>query len=192
MSQTTVSAGGQAIGVAGQKADSGDCDVVSGFNMESSAQIPFGFGLRNATASGADAYLLPTGFSNVIAIDGLSVFSYNHVRAGAADAAGAFGGDLGASGLLPKASLQVARKGRFLVPVEAAVSVNDRAWCRGIGTGAFTPGIWRGAALNAAGPLGASYHIDCTRQAVFRTASYTAADGTTLVAVLEVDFTSRP
>lgn len=185
--QTSVSAGGQAIGVAGQIADSGPHDIVSGFSKESSSQVPFGFGLRVQAGSNGDAYLLPTGFSNVGGnIAGLSVFDLNHAKAGVADSQGVYSGDLGASGLLPNASLQVGRKGRYLVPVEANVLPGDRAWCRGIGTGALTPGIWAGSGY------GASYHIDCTAQAVFRSTTYTALDGVTKVAIMECDFTSKP
>lgn len=188
MSQTTVSAGGQSIGVAGQVADSGEGqDIVSGFNMESSAQIPFGFGLRVQPGSNGDGFLLPTGFSTVGGdVAGISIFSFNHQKVGPADSAGIFAGDMGASGLLPKAGLQVMRKGRALVPVQDTVRAGDRPFCMGIGTGALTAGLWAGSGY------GASYHIDCTRQGVFRSASYTAADGSTKVAVLEVDFTAKP
>lgn len=187
MSQTTVNAGGMSIGVPGQIVDSGPHDIVSGFN-DASAQMPFGYGLRDSTA--AKLYLLPTGFSGVHPIVGINVHSLDHVKAGAADAAGNFAGDLGASGLLENAQLQVGRKGRYLVPVEAAPTVGDGAWCRGVPTGSLTAGSWRGAARGAAGPLGASYHVDCSKQAVFRSGSFTAADGSTLVAILEVDFSN--
>lgn len=188
MSQTTVSAGGQSIGVAGQLADSQDGrDIVSGFNKESTSQIPFGAGVRVQPGSNGDGFLLPTGFSNVGGdVAGINVFSYNHFRQGAADPAGNFAGDLGGSGLLPNAGLQVLREGRVLVPVQANVLAGDRAYCVGIGTGTIFPGLWAGSGY------GGSYHIDCTRQGVFRSGTYTAADGTTKVAVLEVDFTNKP
>lgn len=188
MSQTTVSAGGQSIGIAGQLADTGEGqDIVSGFNKETTAQIPFGFGLRVQPGSNGDAFLLPTGFSTVAGdVAGLSVFSFNHARAGVADSGGAFAGDMGGSGLLPNAGLQVLRKGRAYVPVQANVLAGDRAFCVGIATGSLTAGLWAGSGY------GASYHIDCTRQGVFRSGTYTAADGTTKVAILEVDFTNKP
>lgn len=188
MSQTTVSASGQAVGIAGQLADTSDVqDIESGFNKEASNQMPFGFGLRVQPGSNGDAYLLPTGFSNVGGdVAGVNVFGYNHQRVGAADSAGNFAGDLGGSGLLPNASLQVLRKGRIYAPVQAAVKAGDRPFCVGIPTGTVAAGLWAGSGY------GGSYHIDCTRQGVFRSSSYTAADGTTLVAVLEVDFTNKP
>jgi hypothetical protein len=188
MSQTSVPAAGQPIGFAGQLADNSDSDIVSGVN-EDTAQMPFGFGVRQASSGTSAAYerfySLPTGFSTVYPIQGVVLHGYDHAPAGAADSAGRYAGDLGASGLLQNSSFDLLRKGRVLVPVEQAVRVNDRAWCRGIATGALSVGMWVGT------DLGASYHVDCTRQAVFRSASYTAADGTTLVAVLECDFTNR-
>lgn len=185
MSQTTVNSGGQAIGVAGQVADSSDAtDIVSGFNKEATAQIPFGYGVRN-NGNSADGYLLATGFSTVVDVNGLSVFNLAHNRAGTVDSAGNFSGDMGGSGLLPNSSLQIARKGRYLVPLQDTVRVNDRAFCVGIATGTITPGLWAGSGY------GMSYHIDCTSKAVFRSGTFTAADGTTKVAVLEVDFTNK-
>lgn len=184
MSQTSVSAGGQSIGVAGQCADSAPRDIVSGFSQETTNQIPFGFGLR--AGSTQDGYLLPTGSSGGPEIEGISVFDFNHNRAGAVDSAGNYSGDIGASGLLAKSSLQVARKGRFIVPVAYTVQRGDRAFCYGVGTGTFTPGLWAGTGVG-----GASYVIDCTSKGQFRSGTYTAADGTTKVAVLEVDFTTK-
>lgn len=190
MSQSSINAGGQVIGVPGQLIDSGPHDIVTGFNEETT-QMPFGYGLRQGTS--ADYYKLATGMSSSSqkAIVGVNAFSLDHSRAGAVDSAGHYAGDLGASGLLQYANLQVVRRGRVLVPVEAAVSVEDRAWCRGVATGNLSPGVWRGVAAGAADPLGGSYHVNCTNQAVFRTASFTGPDGSTLVAVLECDFTNK-
>jgi hypothetical protein len=198
MSQTTVSAGGQAIGLAGQVADSAEGrDIVSGFNKEATNQIGFGLGVRVQPGSNGDGFLLASGFSGGspgMEVAGINVFSYNHMKQGAADPAGNFAGDLGGSGLLPNAGMQVGREGRFIVPVEIAVVAGDRAWCRGIATGtsssANIQGIWAGTGYNAAG-TGSSYMIDCTRQGVFRSGTYTAADGVTKVAILETDFTNR-
>lgn len=188
MSQTTINAGGMSIGVAGQVYDTGPHDIVSGFNEEA-AQMPFGHGVRDGSSAGF--YKLATGFSGVYPVVGINVQGWNHMPAVTLNN-GQVIGDQGASGLLQNASLQVGRKGRFLVPVEAAPAVGDGAWCRGVATGNLGVGLWRGTTRGAAGPLGASYHVDCSKQAVFRTAAFTAADGTTLVAVLEVDFTNGP
>jgi hypothetical protein len=194
MSQTVVSAGGQAIGVAGQLADSNQADAVSGFNKEATAQIPFGFGVRVQPGSNGDGFLLPTGFSSIgvgFDVAGVNIFNFNHAKAGTADSVGNFSGDVGGSGLLPNAGMQILRDGRVLVPVETAVVAGDRPYCRGIATGAFTAGIWSGTGYNAAGAQ-PSYHIDVTRQGVFRSGTYTAADGVTKVAILECDFTNKP
>lgn len=190
MSQTTVSSSGQSIAVAGQLADSEDSyDIVSGFNGEAVSQIPFGFGLRvdpSANPSG-DRFLLPTGFSTLGGdIAGINVFNFNHMKITGPDSAGTYAGDLGPTGLMPKAGMQVIREGRIFVPVQDNVRPGDRAYCVGIATGGVAAGLWAGSGY------GASYHIDCTRQGVFRTGTYTAADGVTKVAILEVDFTNKP
>jgi hypothetical protein len=188
MSQATMLAAGMAIGAPGQLYDSGPMDALSGFN-EDTTQMPFGYGIRFGT--GRDRYVLATGFSTVVPIQGVNLRDMNHARAGSVDSGGAYQGDMGGSGLLQYAGLQVLRKGRVLLPVEAAPSIGDRLWCRGVATGTLTRGSWRGAAPGAA-PLSASYHVDCARQGVFITTSSTSVDGTTLVAVAEVDFTSLP
>lgn len=192
MSQTTVLAGGQPIGVAGQLADTSTVqDIVSGFNGEASSQIPFGYGVRVDPSSTGDRWLLATGYSGSAPgvlpdVAGAVIYTLTHSRAGNADPNGFFSGDMGGSGLLAKSSMEILRRGRILVPVEAAVLPGDRPYCRGIPTGSLTAGIWAGSGY------GQSYHIDCTKMGVFRSASYTAADGVTKVAVLDVDFTSKP
>lgn len=183
MSQTTVNAAGMPAAIQGQLADSGPHDIVSAYSQEATAQIPFGVGLMKGSV--AQAALLPSGVSGTMEIYGLNVYA-PRMRAGAADAAGNFVGDLGASGLLPKAPIELGRAGRFWVPVEAAVRDGDRAYCRVTATGALNPGSWAGT------NYGGSYVRDCTAQGVFRSATVTAADGSTLVAILECDFTNKP
>jgi len=186
MSQTTVSSSGQTIGLPGQVADSMDTnDIVSGFNSEASNQLPWGYGLMRGPA-GQNSFVLPSGASGTMEVSGLNVFSAAHQRAGNADPNGNFSGDMGASGLLPKASLQVGIRGRFIVPVENTVQPGDRAFCRVVATGALTNGIWSGT------NMGGSYVRDCTQQGIFRSSTYTAYDGTTKVAVLEWDAVNKP
>ncbi len=186
MSQTTILPGGQTIGFAGMIADSyPNPDITSGFNMDTQ-QIPFGFGLMHQPGAADErAYVLPTGPTGSVVIDGLSVFDMCHSRGGSVDSYGNYSGDMGASGLLPKAGLQVGRKGRFLVPVESAVVVDDRPFCRIVPTGALSQGSWGGTGI-------AGFMKDCTNQGVFRSATYTAADGVTKVAILECNFTAKP
>lgn len=192
MSQTSITAGGQRVGDPGDPADAGPKDVLSGFQADA-AQMPFGFGVAVNTNAG-DLYSLPTGMSNAYPVAGVLARRANYQpRIDLPN--GQTVGDLGASGLHRYAPLNVVVKGRMLVPVEAAVTRGQRAWCRGVATGSQTQGSWRGAAVGAvplggSQALGASYFLDCTKQAVFRSASYTAADGSTLVAVLECDFTT--
>lgn len=183
MSQTSVLAGGQPFGIGGQIADSGDADIVSGFSLEPSDQMPFGFGVMQKPGD-ADGYLLPTGNSGTMEVIGVNVFSHDHVRSGT-DGAGNQTGDLGSTGLLPNASLQVMRKGRVVVPVAHTVQPNDRAFCYRVATGSFLRGLWVGS------DMGGSYVRDCSSQGVFRSTAFTATDGTTRVAILEVDFTNK-
>jgi len=190
MSQTTISAGGQSIGDAGDIADSSPKDVVSGFN-QNTTELPFGYGLRDGTAR--DFYGIATGFSTTVPVTGILLRRANYqpkITLPNLQTVGDFGG----SGLVQYAPLNVMRKGRVLVPVEGAVTFGARAWCRGIATGTSalgTPGIWSATSYSVAGnDTTPSYHVNTTRQAVFRSGSFTAADGSTQVAVLEVDFTN--
>jgi hypothetical protein len=188
MSQTVINAGGQAIGDAGDAADSNTKQVVSGFNQDA-VQMPFGYGVRDGTAQGF--YKLATGFSGVAPVTGVLLRRANY-QPQITLPNGQTVGDLGASGLLQNAPLNIMRSGRVLVPVEAAVANGLRAWCRGVATGSLTAGSWLAGVLGGSGPatVGPSYCVDTSKQAVFRSASFTAADGTTLVAVLECDFTN--
>lgn len=188
--QTSVTAGGFAAAVAGQIAEGIDPSVKSGFN-EGTSEVPFGFGLRDGTTN-ERGYLLPTGFSGVYPVVGVAAYGLNHVPRGVADSNGNYAGDLGGSGLIQYAQLDVLRRGSIWLPVEATVTKGQRGWCRGIGTGAQTPGSWMGAAPGAAGPLGASYHVDASKQVQFRTGVYTAADGSTSVAIADCDFVNSP
>lgn len=182
--QTSISAGGQSIGVAGQIADSGPHDIVSGFNKDT-AQIPFGYGVMGKVGDDERAYCLPTGPSGTMEVVGLNVFDLNHSRLGSVDAATGYAGDV-ASGIVAMGDMQVGRKGRYLVPVENTVQKNDRLYCRVVATGNLTQGSFHGT------NLGGSYMRDCTAQGIFRSGTYTAADGVTKVAIVEVDFTAKP
>lgn len=182
MSQTSVSSTGQAVGVAGQLFDNAEVvDVVSGFSEEASAQIPFGVGLKQGAAD--QGVLNMAGSTDVVA--GISVFGYNHMPANAAGTIG----DLGTTGLLPKAGLQVLRKGRILALLDAgvaSVAVGDRAYVRYSANGGNTVlGAWSNA-------TDAGHNTDMTKVGVFVSSMSTAADGTSKLAVLEVDFTNKP
>lgn len=185
MSQTFILPGGQAIGLAGMIADSCENrDIVSGFNMDTQ-QIPFGVGvMRQPGGVDERCYVLPTGPSGSVQIDGLTVFDLNHNRAGTADAYGRYSGDMGASGLLPNSSMQVARRGRYFVPVESPVQVDDRPFIRTVPTGTLSQGMFAGTGISG-------FNKDCTAQGVFRSKTFTAADNTTQIAIVEVDFVNK-
>ena len=185
MSQTTVLPNGMAVALPGQLADTGPHDVVTGFSGETVLQIPWGYGLRKAFSGDPQMHILPTGASGTFEIVGINAFRNNAMKGGAQLADGSFPGEVGASGLLPKAMLDVLRAGRAYVPVEADVRDGDRAFCRAGAQGASGgAGIWLGT--------GVSGTVDCRRQAVFRSNTILSADGTTRVALLEFDFTNFP
>lgn len=193
MSQTSINAGGNRVGDPGDSADAGPKDVLSGFNADAT-QMPFGVGVA-VNANSGDFYSLPTGYSNAYPVSGVFLRRANY-QPRLTLANGQVIGNLGPSGVHQYAPLNVMVKGRILVPVEAAVTRDQRAWCRGVATGTAVTsaqkGTWRGAAAGSAPAAGtmSGYFLDCSRQAVFRSGSFTAADGTTLVAVLECDFTT--
>lgn len=187
--QTTVPAGGMAMAIAGQLGDASDPSVKSGFN-EGSVQIPFGYALRDGPTN-ERGFLLPTGFSGVLPIAGVNLHGLQHAPAGVADGDGNFQGDIGGSGLLQYAPMDVLRRGQAWLPVENVVTKGMRGWARGIATGTLGVGVWAGAAVGSQ-PLGASYHVDASKQVKFVTGVYTAADGSTQIALAECDFVNAP
>lgn len=187
--QTSINPAGQPIGVAGQRIDDGPGDEMSGFSEETVNEIPFGCGVVQGTAD--DGCKLPsTSGDNPC---GINEWDFNHMRAGAADDAGNPTGDLGATGLKPKASVNKGLKGRFLVPLDVGVTPTpgvSRPFLRFRTDGGSNaqPGTWNIA------QDGGTNLIDCTRLGVFRSSAFTVPNptgGSTSVAILEVDFTSR-
>lgn len=187
--QTSINPSGQPIGVAGQVADSGDTDIMSGFSEETVNQIPFGCGVVAGTAD--DGVKLPSSSGDTpVAV---SCLDYWHMPAGLNDPSGNPSGDLGSVGIMPKGGINRGQKGRYLVPLDAGVSPVpnvSRPWLRFRTDGGVNvqPGTW-GIAQD-----GGSNAIDCTRLGVFRSSAYTVNNptgGSSLVAWLEVDFTSR-
>ena len=106
-------------------------------------------------------------------------------------APGAPTGDIDSVGLKQYAGMQLARTGKWLVPVAAGITITpgDRGFTNFEADGGNTRvGIWSNA--NTGG-----HYIDCTKQAVFRSRVFTAptvTGGSALVAVLEVDFVNKP
>jgi hypothetical protein len=179
MSQTTVASAGQSIGVAGQVADSGPHDIVSKFSEEASAEMAFGLGVVQGT--GANGVLLPSGSGDKFA--GVNVFGFNHMPG--------TNGDLGTTGLKPKAGLQLMRKGRILVKLDKSVTVVspgvDRPYLRYTADGTTNPEV---GAFGVASDSGKN--LDITKNGVFVSGMLTLADGTGHAAILEFDAAIKP
>lgn len=120
-----------ALGYAGMRADTSPCDVVSRYNRNGAA-IPFGLAMVKGTGD-ADVKLPVAGS---VRADFLGLAEFTHAYKNY---------DLtGANGIPDGGSLDLARKGRFLVLVEQAVAVGDRAYFRIAANGGNTQlGAWR-------------------------------------------------
>lgn len=180
--QTSINAAGMQRGMAGDLADSGDSDVLSSFSSESSTQIPFGVGVKpDGTYGGVGGVLLPTASSSKI--KGIVVRDLNHVAGGSGV------GDLGTTGLLPKAGFGVIRTGRVIAQVDAGVSsitaFVDRAFCRFESDGGSNTviGRWRNT--------DDGHVVDTSAQAVFASDVFTLPDGTK-GALVDCNFTNKP
>lgn len=182
MSQTSINAEGQPIGVAGQIMDNAEVqDVTSVFSEEASAQMPFGIGVVQGTDE--HGVKLPSGSGDHAV--GIVTWSMSHAPANSAGTSG----DLGSTGLLPKAGFGLMRKGRVMVQLDAgvsSVSANvDRAYLRYETDGGTNTIVGR------FGTTSDGHNLDLTKVAVFVSGVKTLADGTK-GAILEVDFTSKP
>lgn len=177
MSQTAINKAGQPVAIAGLLSDNGEgVDIVSRFN-NASAEIPFGSGVKLGTEK--HGVILPSAATDVV--QGIVVWSRNHQPG--------TNGDLGTTGLKQNAGLQLIRKGRIWVPIDAGVSsitIGSRGWCRAVSDGSGNTVLGRWAAAQDS-----TNNIDCTKQCVFVSALQLAADGTK-IAELEVDFTNKP
>jgi hypothetical protein len=185
--QTSINKAGQPVGFPGQLSDSMEgVDVVSRFNQEAAAQMPFGIGVKPGTVR--DGVKLPAAQADVI--EGIVKWGANHMPANAAGTIG----DLGATGLLPKAGLEVVRRGRMYVVVDPGIAAGagaitpyvDRGYCRAVVNGGNNVvGAW----TNAADGVNT---IDCTKQVQFVSDVRLAADGVTKMAEVEVSFNNKP
>jgi hypothetical protein len=158
-----------AVAYSGQLADNGPHDIATMRNDESTAEMAFGRAVRFASVSDAQSAKLPAAETDKVA--GILVLSHAY------DAEL----ELGTTGVVPGAELNVLRKGRIWVTVEDAVEVGSRLWVRAVAGG--DPEFLGGLCIADDG----SDTIDCTNQGVFRSAA--SAGG---LAVLEVDFTNKP
>lgn len=181
--QTSINQAGQPVGVAGQLSDNMEgMDIVSRFNQEASANIQFGIGIKPGAAR--DGVKLLT--ANTETVEGINIWGFNH-EVGA-------NGDLDQTavtgGLRPKASMQVLQRGRCYVVVDAGVSSIipnvDRGYIRCVANGGNTV---IGAFSNISDSTNS---IDSTKQVIFRSNIFTAADGVTKIAEVDVDFVNKP
>lgn len=157
--------------IEGQLADDGDHDIIPMRNVEASASIAFGRGVKFGGTSDDAGCKLPSAETDKIA--GITVHSH------------AYGvspyGDLDSTGVKVGGILNVLRKGRIWVVAEDGCAPGDRLWVRAVGS---TPPEYLGGLNNADDGTDT---VDCTTQGVWLT---TASAGG--LAVLEVDFTNKP
>lgn len=180
MPQTVIQKTGQPVAVAGQLSDSMDTiDVVSRFSQEASAAIQFGCAVQSGTVR-SGVKNMATSNDN---IEGVSVFGYNHVPGSSGDI------DTTNKGLKPNAGLKILRKGRIWVLIDPSITLitpyADRPFARYSANGGNTV---LGAFSNVSD---GGHNTDLSRIGVFTSGLFTAADGTSLIAECEFDFTNR-
>jgi hypothetical protein len=153
-------------GFAGQKVGNGSFDVEPMRNGEASAEMAFGIAVKHdSTTDERDAELFTAVTGEALA--GIIIHSHSYD----------VDNQLGDDGVLPTYEIQVARRGRLLVPCEDGCDVGDPLFIRAVATGAEL----QGALLASAD---ASDCIDMTGYATWRTSAAAGA-----LAELEFDFT---
>lgn len=159
------------IAVAGALAcEHNEASIMSMFNAEASAEIPFGFGVKWGSATDAKSAKLPAAEAdNVVGI----VVRLHTYETGT-------GGELGTSGVKAGGKLNVLRRGVIWAVAEDACVPGDRLWVRCTVGGA---GEVLGGLTNADE---GTETIDATAQGTWLTAA--AAGG---LAKLSVDFTNK-
>lgn len=170
MSVQTTYSDARAKGVQGQLlSDPAQSSIYSRFNAEASAEIAMGRAVKFGATD--DAVLLPAAETDKIFGIVLHTDRYDNGP----------NGELGTTGLKPKAMMDVLRRGRVLVVCEDGCAPGDRLWVRAVAGG--DPEFLGG--LNNADD--STDMVDCTKQGVWMT---TATAGG--LAELEVDFTNEP
>lgn len=172
MSQTSY-ATSMAPAYEGQLADNGPTDKRTYLQGEASAEIPFGVvvaqGAVGAVQGTPDLAILPA--SAPAKLVGIVIKADVYHK----------DSELGTTGLKPKTTLSVLRKGRIWVKSETVSTVGDRAHVRyASGAGGTQKGAIRNATV-------ASETIDATSQIVFMTTTTLGGLG-----VVDVDFTNKP
>jgi hypothetical protein len=153
--------------IEGQLADAGAHDVLSMVNNEAAAEMGFGLAVCFEGSTDDQGALAPDDVTDKIA--GILMHSHDYSQS-----------DLGDTGLLPGATLNILRKGRIWVRPEEAVAPGDRLFIRAEAAGEEREGAVRMSADGAD-------CIDSTTQGVFLTSAEAGE-----LAVLEVDFTNDP
>lgn len=140
---------------------------------EAAAEIPFGVAVAIETSPGTDGTPGKATLVNNVADKVAGIVLHSHAYDKRTE--------LGTTGLKPKTTMAVLRKGRVWVRPETAVVDGDRGYVRAVaGAGGTQLGALRNAAVGGE-------TIDSTGQIVFR--STAAAGG---LAIAEVDFTNKP
>lgn len=173
--QTTISRSGQPAAFAGLPADGSIKDDVSAFNLEASLEMPFGIGVKWSGERGA---LLPSAANSVM--KGINLFNANHQTG--------VDGDLGTTGLKPKAALNIRRFGRLWLLVDVGIAVDTftpgttRGYCRFETDGGSNTqrGTWR--------HTDDGHVVDCTSQVLFISKVILSANGVDKIALAQVDF----
>lgn len=156
---------------AGMLADNGDdVGIKMMYNAEASAQLALGEPVARFLAGGPQAAKRLAASTDIVA--GIIL----HTNA----ASNAPGGDLGTTGLLPGAFMNVLRSGRVWATCITGCAIGDRLFVSYAVGGPYT----------AAGQLGnvtqASTTIDCTTKAEWQTVAAAGA-----VAILDCDFVNK-
>jgi hypothetical protein len=176
--QITISRSGQPRAFAGMVADTGIKDDVAAFNLEASAEIPFGTGVKWDGETGA---LQPTASNSVL--KGIIRWEADHQTG--------LNGDLGTTGLKPKAAMSCRRRGRMWVMVDAGYNVGDltpgtsKGYCRFETDGGSNTvvGAWRAS--------DDGHVVSAIGQVTFASSVILDADGVTKIAMVDCDFDNK-
>lgn len=183
MSQTSYTTA-IAVAIQGMIGDnSGAKQIESKLNGEASASIPFGcFVVTDGTDHGAK---LPSASSGQ-AFLGPVVHAHAYARTWT-DANGVVHGEVDGTGLLPKVEMNVMVRGRIWVPCETAWNVGDPVFVRYTTDGGSPANTQAGQVGNASGT---GRTLDLTAKARFVNSGTAPAQGSTKLALIEVDMTA--
>ncbi len=187
MSQTSYGLSTFEAKFAGMLAQLTPATIETGISTEASASMPFGSALvyDSVRAAGDQSCLLPSASSGQ-PFKGFLLHAHNYGRTWT-DSTGAVHGELDATGLVPKATLNVLVKGRIVVKCETAAEVGDPVFVRYTTDGGSPAFTQAGAVGNV---TGTGRTLDLTKKARFLTKVTAPAQGSYVLAVIEVDMTN--